>query len=267
MDLQFCMDAYAVVTYVCDYWSKDETGMTEFLKKALNEAKNIWIEVQTKEIEENLSRHNTRKAYDVVKTLSGAQMNETKCKQANVIEDKNGTLLTKGEDISNRWKDYCKELYNYEVQKDTQVLDEAVQDEDIREEEEILLSEVECAIKELKRNKAPGADNIKAELIQGGGEVTARMLHKLCNEILRTKKWPSQWTESVLITIPKKNNSRKCTDYRTISLISHASKVMLKVIQKRITPRIEEVLSESQAGFRRGRSTVQQITASFENSK
>ena len=64
----------------------------------------------------------------------------------------------------------------------------------------------------------------------------------------------------MLITIPKKANSRKCSDHRTISLISHASKVMLKIIQKRITPRVEEVLSESQAGFRRGRSTVEQIT-------
>ena len=64
----------------------------------------------------------------------------------------------------------------------------------------------------------------------------------------------------MLIKIPKKANSRKCSDHWTISLISHASKVLLKIFQKRISPRIEEVLSESQAGFRRGRSTVEQIT-------
>ena len=64
----------------------------------------------------------------------------------------------------------------------------------------------------------------------------------------------------MLIAIPKKTNSKKCSDYRTISLISHASKVMLKIIQKRVSLRIEEVLSESQAGFRKGRSTVQQMT-------
>ena len=64
----------------------------------------------------------------------------------------------------------------------------------------------------------------------------------------------------MLITIPKKANSRKCSDHRTISLISHASKVLLKIIQKRISPRIEEVHSESQAGFRRGRSIVEQMT-------
>ena len=112
----------------------------------------------------------------------------------------------------------------------------------------------------MKKGKAPGADNIKAEQIQFGGETTAEMLHKLCNTILKAKEWPSQWTESVIIIIPKKANSRKYSEHRTISLISHTSKVLLKIIQKRITLRIEEVLSESQAGFRKGRSTTEQIT-------
>ena len=122
------------------------------------------------------------------------------------------------------------------------------------------MSEVRSAIQELKKNKSPGADNITAELIQNGGETIFPLMHKLCNEVLKTKQWPSQWTESVLITIPKKTNSTRCTDYRTISLNSHASKVLFRIILKRLTPRVEEILSDSQAGFRRGRSTVQQIT-------
>jgi len=218
------------------------------------------LEGQTKDIEESLHRNNTKKAYTIVKELCGTQVGGTKTKQTSVVEDKDGQLLTKKEEITRRWKDYCEELYNYNIPKDRQVLDEPLQQEDLRLEEDILLSEVEWAIKELKRNKSPGADNICAELIQAGGDTTAKVIHKLCSEILKTKEWPSQWTESVLITIPKKANSRKCSDYRTISLISHTSKVLLKIIQKRISPRVEEVLSESQAGFRRGRSTVEQIT-------
>ena len=70
-----------------------------------------------------------------------------------------------------------------------------MQVEDTRDEKEILLAEVEWAIKELKKGKAPGADKIKAERIQYGGETTERVLHKLCNAILKTKEWPSQWTE------------------------------------------------------------------------
>ncbi len=119
---------------------------------------------------------------------------------------------------------------------------------------------MENAIKKLKKNKAPGAENITAELLQNGGQATIQIIHKFCNEILKTKQWPNQWTESVLITIPKKANSRKCSDHRTISLISHASKVLLGMIQERLRTRFEEVLSESQAGFRCGRSTLEQVT-------
>ena len=171
-------------------------------------------------------------------------MDETKRKQACIIEDKDGTLLTKSDDICRRWKNYCEELFNFNIQKDQEVLKEQVTEER-QEEETILMSEVRSAIQELKKNKSPGADNITAELIQNGGETTFLLMHKLCNEILKTKQWPSQWTESVLITIPKKSKSRRCTDYRTISLISHASKVLLRIILKRLTPRVEEILSDS----------------------
>lgn len=226
-------------------------------KNALNEAKNTWIEKQRKDIEECLNHHNTRKAYELVKNLTKSEMENKK--PVNVIEDKDGTLLTKSEEVTERWKTYCEELYNYESEKDLEVLNEPVQEDDERKEEEILMSEVESAVKELKVNKSPGADNITAELIQNGGEATLKLIHKLCNSIVRSREWPSQWTESVLIVIPKKANSKKCADHRTISLISHASKVLLKIIQKRITPRIEEVLSETQAGFRKRRSTTEQI--------
>ena len=102
-----------------------------------------------------------------------------------------GQLLMKDDKILKRWKEYCKELYNYKIQKDVRVLNESVQIEDTKEEEEILVTEVKCAIKELKKGKALGADNIKVEQIQFGGETAAEMLHKLCNTILKAKKWPS----------------------------------------------------------------------------
>ena len=193
-------------------------------RKELIEANNQWIKDQSEETEQNLSRHNSKKAFEIVKKLTGAQGDETKKKQASVIEDRNGTLLTKVEDVISRWKDYCEEPYNYPIQRDLQVLDEAAHVDDKREEEDILVFEVEWAMTELKGGKSLGADNIRAELIQGGGDSIVKVLHKLCNEILRTKKWPSQWIESVLITIPKKANTGKCSEHRTINLISHASR-------------------------------------------
>ena len=143
--------------------------------------------------------------------------------------------------------------------KDMAILDEDAGGKE-RQEESILLSEEEVAIRDLKAKKSPGKDNISAELLQHGDTETAKIVHKLCNEVLEKRMWPAQWTESILIAIPKKSNSRKCSDYRTISLINHAAKVMLKILQKRMAPRIEEILSESQPGFRPGRSTTEQIT-------
>ena len=78
--------------------------------------------------------------------------------------------------------------------------------------------------------------------------------------IWNTKEWPIQWTRSLVITIPKKGDSRKCSNYRTISLIKNASKILLKILLNQLNPQAEKIISEEQAGFRKGRSTVEQIT-------
>ena len=78
-------------------------------------------------------------------------------------------------------------------------------------------------------------------------------------EIWRTGEWPTLWTQSLIITLPKKGNLQLCQNYITISLISHLSKVMLKVILNRLRPQAEEITAEEQAGFRAGRSTTEQI--------
>ena len=91
------------------------------------------------------------------------------------------------------------------------------------------------------------------------GEEMIELLRLICNKILITKQWPSQWTRSILLPLPKKGNLKLCANYRTISLISTASKVMLKVIVKRLRPQAEAIISEEQAGFRKNRKTAEQI--------
>ena len=93
-------------------------------------------------------------------------------------------------------------------------------------------------------------DNIPAELVQAGGETMIDVLTEICNRIWRTGEWPTPWTQSLIITLPKKGNLQLCQNYRTISLISHSSKVMLKVILNRLKPQAEEIIAEDQAGFR-----------------
>ena len=81
----------------------------------------------------------------------------------------------------------------------------------------------------------------------------------ICNKIWRTGEWPTPWTQSLFIALPKNDNLQLCQNYRTISLISHPSKVMLKIILNRLQPEAEKIIAEEQAGFRPGRSTTEQI--------
>ena len=109
----------------------------------------------------------------------------------------------------------------------------------------------------LKMGKSSGVDNIQAELVQAGGEAMIDILTTICNKIWKTGEWPTTWTHSLVITLPKKGNLQLCQNYRTISLISHPSKVMLKIILNRLQPQAEEIIAE--AGFRAGRSTTEPI--------
>ena len=123
----------------------------------------------------------------------------------------------------------------------------------------ILRKEVEDAVQALKKGKSAGVDNIPAELVQAGGEDVITVLTTICNRIWQTGEWPTPWTQSLVITLLKKGNLQQCQNYRTISLISHPSKVMLKIILNRLKPQVEKIIAEEQAGFRAERSTTEQI--------
>ena len=111
----------------------------------------------------------------------------------------------------------------------------------------------------LRGGNSPGIDNIPAELIQNGGQDTISTLTIICNKIWEIGEWPTPWTKSMIITLPKKGNLQICNNYRTISLISHPSKVILKAILDRLNPQAEEIIAEEQAGFRTGRSPNEPI--------
>ena len=104
----------------------------------------------------------------------------------------------------------------------------------------------------LKKGKSAGVDNIPAELVQAGGEDVITALTTNCNKIWQTGELPTPWTQSLVITLPKKGNLQQCQNYQTISLISHENKVMLKIILNRLKPQTEKIIAEEQAGFRVG---------------
>ena len=85
------------------------------------------------------------------------------------------------------------------------------------------------------------------------------MLHSICQQIWKTQQWPQDWKRSVFITFPKKSNAKECSNYHTMALISHASKVMFKILQARLQQFINQEVSDVKAGFREGRGTRDQI--------
>ena len=130
---------------------------------------------------------------------------------------------------------------------------------DTEDDHPILCKEVEAAVQSLKKGKSAGIENIPEELVQADGEDVITTLMAICNKIWQTGEWPTPWTQSLVITLPKKGNLQQCQNYRTISLISHPSKVMLKIMLNRLKPQAEKIISEEQAGFRARRSTTEQI--------
>ena len=104
-----------------------------------------------------------------------------------------------------------------------------------------------------------GGDGIPAELFQILKDAAAEVLHSICQQIWKTQQWPQDWKGSVLIPIPKKGNAKKCSNYCTITLISHTSKVMLKILQARLQQYVNWELPDVQAGFRKGRGTRDQF--------
>ena len=104
-------------------------------------------------------------------------------------------------------------------------------------------------------NKASGGDGIPAELFKDIKEDAVKGLHSICQQIRKTQQWPQDWKRSVFTAIPKKGNAKECSNHCTIALISHASKVMLKILQARFQQYMNREIPDVQAGFRKGRGT------------
>ena len=110
-------------------------------------------------------------------------------------------------------------------------------------------------------NKASGGDGIPVELFQILKDDAVKVLHSICQQIWKTQQWPQDWKRSVFIPILKKGNAKQCSNYCTIALISHASKVMLKILQVRLQEYMNQDFPDVQAGFRKSRGTRDQVSS------
>ena len=165
--------------------------------------------------------------------ISSRKFNDTNGKfhaKMGIIKDRNGMDSTEAEDIKKRWQEYTEELYKTDLHDPDNHKYGVI----THLEPDILECEVKWALESITTNKARGGDGIPVELFQILKDDAVKVLHSICQQIWKTQKWPRNWKRSVFIPIPKKGDAKECSNYRTIALISHASKVMLKILQARL---------------------------------
>ena len=161
--------------------------------------------------------------------------------------------LTEAEDIKKRWQECSEELYKKDIHDPDNhdgVITQLLSD--------ILESEVKWALGSITMNKAGGGDRIPVELFQILKDDAVKVLNSVCQQIWKTQQWPQDWKRSVFIPIPKESNAKECLNYHTIALISHSSKVMLKILQPRLQQYMNHELPDVQVGFRKVRETRDQ---------
>ena len=139
-------------------------------------------------------------------------------------KDRNGVDLTEAEDIEKTWQEYTEELYKKGLHDNHDGVITHL-------EPDILEYKVKWALRSITKNKGSGGNGIPVELFQILKDDAVKVLHSICQQIWKTRQWPQDWKRSVFILIPKKGNDKECSNYHTIALISHASKVMLKIFQ------------------------------------
>ena len=185
--------------------------------------KKAFLSDQCKEIEENNRMGKTRVLFKKIRDTKG-----TLHAKVGSIKDRNAMDITEAEDTKKRWQEYTEELYRKDLH-DQDNHDSVITDLEL----DILECVVKSALESITTNKTSGGDGIPVELFQILKDAV-KLLHSICQHIRKTQQWPQDWKKSVFISIPKKGNAKECSNYRTLALISLASKVILKILQARL---------------------------------
>ena len=166
------------------------------------------------------------------------------------MKGRNGLDWTEAEDIKKRWQEYTEELYRKDLH-DPDNHDGVI----THLEPDILECEVKWALESITTIKASVGDGIPVVLFQILKDNAVKVLHLICQQVWKTQQWPQDCKSSVFILIPKKGNAKECSNYCTIALMSHASKVMPQSLQAKLQQYVNCELPDVQAGFRKGRGT------------
>lgn len=216
------------------------------IRRKIREAKETYFSERCNEIEELQSKYDNFNLHKKVKELAGV----VKRKYPNILLDKEGKIIIETGQKLRRWKEYIEELF-YDQRQENTAADWRVGDI----APEVTKSEVEHALRSMKNRKSAGPDGIPSELLQLINDKNMGILVRLFNTIYNTGIIPPEMLTSTFICLPKRVNPRECSDYRTISLMSHTLKILLKIVHTRIRNKLEMDISSTQFGFRNGVGT------------
>ena len=218
------------------------------VQKLCTKAKEDWINERCAEIEELEAKHYSREMHTLAKEISGKSRRNSK---TGCIKSKDGSLLFEKEQILSRWEEYVNELFEDSRPDKPEILN--------NDGPEITYHEVKQALCQTQNNKAAGPDNIRAEMLKALDAFGVKKLTTLCNLIYESGEIPDDLLQSVFITLPKKPKASECGDFRTISLMSHVTKLILKIILNRNQQRLSDEAGLFQFGFKKDSGTREAI--------
>jgi len=225
------------------------------LRRETDRAREDWWREECDELEELHRKGRSDLMYAKVKQIT--RTGKTGASSSIAINDKNGVLLTEPEKVRKRWKEYVEELYSGNDKPTFEELGLELE-RDVEEDDkgpELIRVEIREAIREMKKRKAEGVDCIPAEFLKILGEEAYKQLEEICKKMYDTGTWPEDFTKVIMVPLQKNKNATDCADHRTISLISHASKIMLRILTKRLEAKAKDFIGKNQFGFRKGCGT------------
>ena len=215
--------------------------------------KREWLAAECEKINDFNMQKKSREMYQQIRKMKSAPSKPNQL----CINDKYGKTLSEPEDILKRWNEYGSNLFRNDSNDDNDGITKSSDDTD--KEPLPLMCEIEAAVKQLKQGKSPGLDNIPGEMIRTNGSAALKALHTLITKVWVTSDWPDDWKQQEFVMLHKSGDTKDCNNYRTIALISHTSKIMLTILLNRLKAKIDEEMSEYQAGFRQNRGTADML--------
>lgn len=223
--------------------------------KLLKRKKRLYINSLLEKAEEENTANNAKDFYRKIRYFKKGFTPRTYG-----VKNKEGNMLTEKQQVIERWREYFYELLNVKKRDETTNQNEEITYYHVQPNvEPPTREEVKNAVKALKSNKAPGKDEITAEILKKGGNVVTEKLWDIMLKIWEKEEIPAEWQEAVVVPIHKKGEKEECGNYRGISLLSIPYKVISKIILNRLEHYSNEVIGDHQAGFIKGRSTTNQI--------